>query len=305
MLTPEQAREFKEDGAVVLRGFVEAPVVDAWRKQAWDAIRAAQGDAGISADDPGSWPAGYIGNVDGSLQPKPSLGSLPQFEKLVAWLGGGTLSGGGHMLKAIFPAKDGDEPNEQSLGRGPTAAVRAVSTIAPSGHIVAGPSGDHLDGSGHHRLACTLLLTDCEHDGGCFMYWKGGHRRIHDFWRDNPQFLGPPRPGREEFHDTPAFQQRGWTAIHDANDTCHVPGTQFVGKAGDCVLWHGWCPHSQSVNLKPVPRLALVARWNDRVPLLDDNGQKTFHVPDRPDRLFEHWSPELRGSVCDRGTARM
>ena len=31
------------------------------------------------------------------------------------------------------------------------------------------------------------------------------------------------------------------------------------------MLWHGWTPHSQSVNLRDVPRLALVARWNDTV----------------------------------------
>ena len=37
-------------------------------------------------------------------------------------MGGGTLRGGGHMLKAIFPAKAGDEPNEGRLGRGPTSA---------------------------------------------------------------------------------------------------------------------------------------------------------------------------------------
>jgi hypothetical protein len=54
-----------------------------------------------------------------------------------------------------------------------------------------------------------------------------------------------------------------------------------------------------------VPRLALVARWNDTVPMLDDNGQKIFHVPDSPDRLFEHWSPALDGAGGGRGPARM
>ena len=52
-----------------------------------------------------------------------------------------------------------------------------------------------------------------------------------------------------------------------------------VGKAGDAILWHGWTPHSQSVNMRDTPRLALVARWNDATPLIDERtAEKTFHV---------------------------
>lgn len=304
MLTPAQAAEFKAQGAVLLPGFVERSVVEGWREQAWEAIRSKEG-AHVCEADRSTWPAGYIGNVEGGTQPKPPLGSLPQFGRLVEWMGGGTLRGGGHMLKAIFPAKAGDEPNEGRLGRGPTAAVRAGATVTPSGMVVAGPSGDHMDGSGHHRLAATLLLTDCEEGGGCFMYWKGGHRRIHKFWRQHPEYIGPPRAGTEEFHDTPPFVARGWSAIHDDGGTCDARGTQFVGKAGDCVLWHGWCPHSQSVNLRSVPRLALVARWDDAVPLRDENGERTFHVPESADRLFEHWSPELNAAGDSSGAAKL
>ena len=70
--------------------------------------------------------------------------------------------------------------------------------------------------------------------------------------------------------------------------------------SGIVVGRHGWTPHSQSVNLRDVPRLALVARWNDKRPLLDENGDKTFHVPPSDERLFEHWS----GNVAQEEGAR-
>ena len=152
---------------MLLPGFVEEPVLASWREQSWAAIAEKEG---ADEHDRATWPNGFIGNVDGSAQPKPALGSLPQFRALVEWLGAGTLAGGGgHMLKAIFPRAEGDTPNEERLGRGATAAVRAGATLSPAGKVIAGPSGDHLDGSGHHRLAVTCLLNDCEEDQGCFM----------------------------------------------------------------------------------------------------------------------------------------
>ena len=53
--------------------------------------------------DRSTWPDGQRPNVPGAAQPTPALGTLPQLVELIEFLGGGTLKGGGHMLKAIFP----------------------------------------------------------------------------------------------------------------------------------------------------------------------------------------------------------
>ena len=247
-LSPRQLATFKADGAVLLPALVDEAQLASWRDQAWAAVAASEGRA-VDRDDRSTWPVGQLGNVASELQPKPALGELPQVQALMDFLGDGAFAGGSHMLKAIFPSAlddaarrkkvhptKGDSGSFAGLG---TAAVRAhaaanASKAAPSSL----PFGDHMDGSGHHRVAITLYLDDCEEDGGCFMYWKGGHRRIHQFWREQPQFVGDMVPGREVFQGTPAFQERGWTAIQDLGGTMEPLGTQFAAKAGDALLWH-------------------------------------------------------------------
>ena len=337
-LTPEQLREFKSEGAVLLPGLVDEEQLASWREQAWDAIAASLGRA-VDKDDRSTWPTGNLGNVPSSVQPKPRLGELPQVRALMEFLGDGTLAGGGHMLKAIFPSSlDAAARRKKTQpGKGDSSSFAGLGTASVRAHAAANegkaspsslPFGDHMDGSGHHRVCITLYLNDVQEDGGCFMYWKQGHRRIHQFWLEHPHFIGVAQPGKEEFHATAAFQERGWTAIQDLGGTVTplgaysgqymLPppfpppfsvrmcvcacvayaffgaGTQFVGKAGDGVLWHGWCPHSASVNLRDEPRLALVARWNDTVPLKTAEGKGTFHVPLRPEALFEHWGAGVR-----------
>jgi hypothetical protein len=326
MLTPEQLRTFKREGAVILPALVSNAQLANWRDQAWEAIAAAHGQT-VEREDPSTWPGGVFPNVPRELQPKPPLGELPQVRALMGFLADGAFSGGGHMLKAVFPSSPGqlgtmekfrlagsasDEPQKGDSGSFTglgTAAVRAHAA-ANEGKATPSslPNGDHMDGSGHHRVAITLYLTDVHTDGGCFMYWKGGHRRIHQFWLDHPQHVGEMMPGKESFHSTPPFQERGWTAIQDLGGTVVPLGTQFVARAGDALLWHGWNPHSSSVNLRGQPRLALVARWNDAVPLRTAEGKQTFHVPALPEALFEHWGAGVRdsdGSLPAKGAARL
>ena len=302
MLTPEQLRTFKQEGAVLLPALVGGTQLSSWRDQAWAAVSASEGRA-VDRADSTTWPSGQIKNVPKEMQPKPQLGELPQVRALMAFLGGGAFAGGGHMLKAIFPSPHaGQAPPKQTPNEphtGDSSSFAGLGTAAVRAHAAANekkptasslPAGDHMDGSGHHRVAITLYLTDVQEDGGCFMYWKGGHRRIHRFWLDHPQHVGEMQPGREAFQDTPPFQDRGWTAIQDLGGTVVPIGTQFAGRAGDALLWHGWTPHSASSCLRhDEPRLALVARWNDAVPLRTAKGERTFHVPQRPEALFEHW----------------
>eukprot|EP01051_Picozoa_sp_SAG22_P013307 SAG22_NODE_1475_length_4330_cov_2.543134_1_plen_325_part_00 len=312
MLTPEQLRTFKREGAVLLPALVGEAQLASWREQAWAAISSAEGRA-VDPDDPSTWPRGVFRNVPSEVQPKPRLGELPQVRALMDFLGDGAFAGGGHMLKAIFPGAwgrdeaaahvavgKGDAKSFEGLG---TAAVRAHASAAVRAHANEGekaapsslPTGDHMDGSGHHRVAITLYLSDVAEDGGAFMHWRGGHRRIHQYWLAHPDHVGEMQPGKEPFHSTPPFQERGWTAIQDLEGTVVPLGTQFVAKAGDALLWHGWSPHSSSANLRGEPRLALVARWDDAVRKYTAEGKRTFHVPARPEALFEHWGAGMRG----------
>ena len=306
-LTPAQLATFKADGAVLLPALVGESQLSSWREQAWEAIAAAAGRP-VDRADRSTWPTGNMGNVPSEVQPKPALGELPQVRALMEFLGDGAFAGGRHMLKAIFPSSLDDHlearaPTAAAGRKGDSGSFAGLGTAAVRAHAAANegkaapsslPHGDHMDGSGHHRVAITLYLNDVEEDGGCFMYWKGGHRRIHQFWREQPQYVGEMQPGREDFHATAAFQERGWTAIQDLGGSIEPLGTQFAGKAGDALLWHGWNPHSASVNLRDEPRLALVARWNDTVPLQTAEGKRTFHVPQTPGALFEHWGAGVR-----------
>ncbi len=314
-LTPEQLRTFKAEGAVLLPGLVDEAQLASWREQAWDAIAVAVGRP-VDREDRSTWPSGNLGNVPSDVQPKPRLGELPQVQELMEFLGDGSLAGGGHMLKAIFPSslEDAARKRKPVSGKGDSQSFAGLGTASVRAHAAANegkaspsslPFGDHMDGSGHHRVAITLYLNDVQEDGGCFMYWRKGHRRIHQFWLEHPHFIGELQPGKEDFHATLAFQERGWTAIQDLGGSMTPLGTQFVGKAGDAMLWHGWCPHSASANLRDEPRLALVARWNDAVPLQTTEGKRTFHVPSRPETLFEHWGAGVHEDSQNSSVARL
>ena len=307
MLTPEQLRAFKKDGAVVIPALVGEVQLQSWREQAWRAISAAEGRT-VDEADASTWPSGIFPNVPKHVQPKPQLSELPQVKALMDFLGDGLFVGGGHMLKAIFP---GGTMKQLSVGQGDSKSFAGLGTAAVRAHAAANegqatpsslPSGDHMDGSGHHRVAMTLYLSDVQVNGGCFMYWKGGHRRIHQYWLAHPQHVGAMQPGKEDFHGTPPFQERGWTAIQDLDGKVVPLGTQFVARAGDALLWHGWCPHSSSANLLASPRLALVARWNDAVPVRTTTGKKIFYVPAGAEALFEHWGHAVR-EIDDGSTA--
>jgi hypothetical protein len=310
MLTPEQLRVFTTDGAVVIPALVGEAQLQSWREQAWAAISEAEG-RNVDQADPRTWPSGVSPNVPRDVQPRPQLGELPQVQALIDFLGDGAFVGGGHMLKAIFPGGTRKHLLTVPVGKGDSKSFAGLGTAAVRSHAAANegmvtpssvPSGDHMDGSGHHRVAMTLYLNDVQVNGGCFMWWKGGHRRIHQFWLTHPQYVGEMQPGREAFHSTPPFIERGWTAIQDLGGAVVPLGTQFVAHAGDALLWHGWTPHSSSTNLLDEPRLALVARWNDAVPVRTATGKKVFHVPARPQALFEHWGVALREVIDNDGS---
>ena len=127
------------------------------------------------------------------------------------------VEGGGNNFIPVFPSGPEDKP----------------WAPATTGHIDGYNTA--WRGTGHHRACITLYLNEVEEGQGCFTVWKGGARRIHRFFRDHPAQLDG------HFYDAPFFKDRGWNALHDEGGRLEVApqGMQFVGKPGDCILWHG------------------------------------------------------------------
>ena len=240
-LSRAQIGDFKAQGVVILPGFVDEEQLQSWRDQV---------GAGLDADpdDPSTWPInGGHAAVDMPSPLTPTPGGLPQFQALIEQLGGGHFTGGGAQIAAIFP--------NTSL---------KDWTLPSNGHV----DGYNANwrGVGQHRVCTTFYLNDVEEKGGCFTYWKGGHKKLHEWYREHPEEVD----GR--FTETERYRI-GEHAYQGAG----IVGTQHAVKAGTVCVWHGWCPHQASANANDTPRLALISR----------------ELPQRPTTHFHLWSGPL------------
>lgn len=205
VLSSSQIESFKAEGVLVLRQFVAAEQVESWKAQAWEKL-------GVDPEDPATWDARNQVSNDDPITPH--MGELPQFQALMHQLGGGRFrSGGGSNFLPVFPL-------------GPEAKPWAP---AATGHIDGYNTA--WRGTGHHRACITLYLNDVEEGQGCFTVWKTGHREIHRYFREHPEMLDG------HFYADPAFKEEGWNSLHGV-----AGGTEFTGKAGDCILCASRCP---------------------------------------------------------------
>ena len=85
LLNLKQIGDFKRDGFLILRSFIENKTIDQWRKQFWKQV-------GGCYSDKSSWSTASSTN-----NPKltPELGSLPKIEAIVEQVGGYNFKGGG------------------------------------------------------------------------------------------------------------------------------------------------------------------------------------------------------------------
>jgi hypothetical protein len=116
-----------------------------------------------------------------------------------------------------------------------------------------GARAPHLDfpmvGSTRTLANSMIYLSEVEDRGGAFMYWPGSHRVAWDYFTRNPQ-------------DYRSQGERSGAEIFEAlHEQMVGEAEQFLGNPGDLLIWHALTMHSGSVNLKPVPRLALIGRW--------------------------------------------
>lgn len=123
-------------------------------------------------------------------------------------------------------------------------------------------------GVGAHRVCTTFYIQDVVERGGCFTYWKGGHQKVHEWWRRHPEEVDGRFTASEMYKsgDHP-YQGAG------------IEGTQHAVKAGTVCVWHGWCPHQASPNASDQPRLALISRWNDNR-FVGDNVRMKYGEPE-------------------------
>ena len=92
MLTSEEVQSFKQEGHLVLPGFVEGETVAQWQEQFW-------GHLGCTIDEPDQWPE----RVDG-FQPDPLFGNLPELQSIANQLGGGAFPP--QLFRACCPGPD-------------------------------------------------------------------------------------------------------------------------------------------------------------------------------------------------------
>ena len=241
MLDTDQITHFKQHGYVILRGFIDNDLLQNWRDQFWGHVSA-------QADDPATWPDDYVVK---EFSVDPAFGHLPQMQSIIEQLGGGMFSGGGGSMLVQWPKPDAD-------WQAPT-----------QGHIDGyGPGG----WSGGFMLGATTYLEQVEAGGGGFFYWPDSHLPVQEYFRRHPQQIDGSFTKRDD------WEEKKWALFSD-DATC--PPQEFIGAAGDVILWHYFMCHTGSPNVNQRPRLAVFSRWHR-----SDREQMKWDIPED---FWKYW----------------
>lgn len=101
-----------------------------------------------------------------------------------------------------------------------------------------------------------LYLADVPPFCGPFMYWPGSHRAAWSYFARHPE---------DHLAQGSRSQDQIFERILAEMTTEPV---QFVGAAGDLLIWHSLLLHSASANVTAQPRIAVFGRWG--TPLGDE-----------------------------------
>ena len=197
-----------------------------------------------SLETPETWPDDYtVPNFSFS----PVFGHLPAMQEIAVQLGGGqffTGSGGSPIIKWPNPEEAWKMPED--------------------GHI------DAYGGAwSPFMLGATTYLYDAESHGGAFVFWPGSHHSTHKYFRQYPEQIDG------SFYD---IKDWGW---HVLSDLSPEGPREFIGAAGDVVLWHAFLCHTGSSNVKSVPRFGVFARYAHK--------QKEEIKYEIPEDLWKYW----------------
>lgn len=248
-LSTDQIRHFKEHGFVILRGFIEQPVIQSWCEQFWAKMPSTRGV-------PSTWDRERNNAASSSLVLEPPLIRLAQMIAVAQQLGDGKL---------------------RQLGNG----GKAPETIWPSPETPWQPAGaGHVDGYGNPEVDWTgglflnavTYVENVNPQGGAFTYWPGSHLPVHRFFNRHPNTIDGSFANMEGWGVAAA---EGRPSFYEDEPSAMIKGqgTEFIGKAGDVLLWHKFLAHSASKNnCATSPRIALICRW----------AHVDLYVPNRP-----------------------
>jgi len=176
-LSAAQVDSFKEEGHLILPGFIEEAVLEQWRKQFCAHYN-------YSLEEPRCQPD----KDAGSLHLDPVLGELPQLRAIAHQLGGGQFNGGGCGVQVRWP-----QENEKWQ-------------MPQSGHL------DGYPGEGCQAVlmvGATTYLFDVESGGGAFVYWPRSHSSSHRYFVEFPDQI------EGSFRETAEWEESGWGIFSD------------------------------------------------------------------------------------------
>ena len=242
MLDVDQITHFKQHGYVILRGFINDATLGRWREQFWDHVGARSGD-------PDTWPEDYVVKDFGV---EPSFGGLPQMQRVIAQLGGDMFGGGGGSMLVQWPKAD-------TQWQAPT-----------QGHIDGyGPGG----WSGGFMLGATTYLEAVEAGGGAFYYWPDSHLPVQQYFQQHPEQIDG------SFTERADWDEKGWGLFSEG---CPTAPEEFIGAAGDVILWHYFMCHTGSHNVNTRPRRVVFSRWHR-----SDREQMKWDIPED---FWKYWN---------------
>ena len=202
---------------------------------------------GSSFETPETWPNDY--EIQGFTF-SPLFGHLPVMQEVTEQLGGGqffTGGGGSPIIKWPKPEEAWSMPKDGHID-----AYGAVAGWSP------------------FMVGATTYLYDAEPKGGAFIFWPRSHYSTHKY------FLQYPEQIDGSFYDIEGWN---WDVLSDLSPE---GPREFIGAAGDVVLWHAFLCHTGSENIRSVPRFGLFARYAHKQ-------QEEFKY-EIPEDLWKYWA---------------
>ncbi|WP_271782272.1 phytanoyl-CoA dioxygenase family protein [Aquimarina algiphila] len=98
-----------------------------------------------------------------------------------------------------------------------------------------------------------FYLSDVTSKGAAFMYWPGSHIESWNYFKENPQ---------DYMTQGDLSQDQVFEKIHKI---VKHPVKEFIGNAGDLMIWHSLLLHSPSINKSNSTRKAVIGRWGEKI----------------------------------------
>lgn len=239
MLSPDQRREFKRSGFLVLPGALDTETISAARESVWSGIPEDR-------DDRSTWEPGAYRNAREEVADADALRAVdeavhPYIEDLLADV---ELPAPGRLMQVQLRFPSGNELTD------PTAAQPTDRT----GHVDGFGQYSRTGTVGYTTTAGVVYLDEVPPRGGGFTVWPGSHRVLSDFFDEYP-----PEALGELGSRPPAITPDGWNLGRRLQD--QLDPFEITGPAGTLVLWHGKLLHTAGVHHGPNVRMAAIPRY--------------------------------------------